>query len=71
MTWYMVVSTGRVQGVFGSALFDDAKRCADKIVKQTGLPARVVSFAGDRPSVGNLCPMPRAEDCLYDGRIEP
>jgi hypothetical protein len=62
--YYLTVCTATIQGVFGAALLEDAKRCADRVAEQTGLPAHVVEYTGERPRVGARCPV-RACDILY------
>lgn len=45
---------GRVLGVFGRALFDEAQACRAKVLRQTGVIARLSLWAGSRPKVGDV-----------------
>jgi hypothetical protein len=50
--WYVVVSTGIVQAVYGSALYGDACDKANFIEATTGFPAKVEKRTGKKPVVG-------------------
>lgn len=52
-TWYLVICTGVVQGVFGLDLHDMAVDCVDRINKDTGMQAVIVKqTTRKRPRVG-------------------
>ena len=69
-SWFLVIATGRVQGAFGSALFADACACADRVVADTGVPARVIEYRGPgRSAVGALYAQPTVKAALYCGKV--
>lgn len=45
-----------VLGVFGSALYEDARVCAARVERDTGFAAWVYEVRGPRPSVGDRLP---------------
>ena len=51
--WYVVLCTGRVQGIFGSALYADACSLANRVEAETGSPSRV-SKSWRRPEIGDV-----------------
>lgn len=54
-TWYVVSSQGRViLGVFGSALQHEAEACAERVERDTGIPAAIWIKRGAHPVVGGV-----------------
>ncbi len=57
MKWFVVTSQGRrVLGVFGSALEEEASRCAQATATEACFPAWVESIDGERPRIGDVLP---------------
>ena len=54
-TYHIVVSQGSViLGVYGASILSMAQECARKVERETGLPAFVHTYKGDRPYVGEV-----------------
>lgn len=54
-TWYVVVASGRAQGVYGAALRRDAESLRDELVKKFPYAGvRIITKRGKRPSVGQV-----------------
>jgi hypothetical protein len=54
-TWLLIIATGTVQGVYGSALRDMAEACLARVPM-----GHLIEYAGPRPSVGDKAPIAKA-----------